>query len=37
MRLFLTEAGRNFKSGVKAQNAAEGSKTKLGKRCLWEG
>lgn len=34
--LLADEAGRNFKSGVKVQNTAEGDKTKLDKRCLWE-
>lgn len=37
LSLLLTdEAGINFKSGVKVQNTAEGDKTKLDKRCLWE-
>lgn len=38
MRLLLAdEARRNLKSGMKAQNTAEGGKTKLDKRCSWEG
>lgn len=34
--LLADEGGRNFKSGIKVQNTAEGDKTKLDKRSLWE-
>lgn len=38
MSLLMADVtGRNFRSGMKTQNTAEGGETRLGKRCPWEG